>query len=215
MASKRAENFLRGLVAAQPGISRAYVEGLITEEARKEQEKEAKRQEVMDDLYRRNMESQIMTREKEEPEKIDKITKSEVEGAYLSKALEDPDFAKEYFLGREKEKKPEKSDRDIMGAYRSLTTEEPFSAESDPKTGKVKITEGGKHYPTLPEAAARADSIDYYNKYGTFPDTMNEEEKALAEELRKVPADSIIRWDLLQDDHPNLNIQAIKDSLGR
>jgi siroheme synthase (precorrin-2 oxidase/ferrochelatase) len=66
MASNRAKNFLRGLIATQPGISRAYVEGLISEEERKEREKEEARQARMDRLYEQNVMSQIAAREPEE-----------------------------------------------------------------------------------------------------------------------------------------------------
>jgi hypothetical protein len=119
MASNRAKNFLRGLIATQPGISRAYVEGLISEEERKEQEKEEARQARMDRLYEQNVMSQIAAREpEEETPSLPKFSFETPEGVNISgEANEEMKKALEKYGVKppkpEKEEKPLYTSKDV------------------------------------------------------------------------------------------------------
>jgi len=62
------EKFLKGLISAQRGISAAYVNDLIENDRRKEEERELERQAKIDRLNEQNVLSQIKSREQEEPE---------------------------------------------------------------------------------------------------------------------------------------------------
>ena len=159
--AKKGERFLRNMIDVGRGITGAYVEGLIAEEKRAEEEKKLARQEQIDSLDKRYKEAQITKMGMEKPPE-------KPSGFNLNPGQEryEPDgqggWTKVASVPPEPEKgeKPSQADRDLA-EYQKLTKKPPVKPIENIPT--MAEPEGGyKMSPTgaiTPEQAQQQEKI--------------------------------------------------------
>lgn len=224
------EKFLKGLISAQRGISAAYVNDLIENDRRKEEERELERQAKMDRLYEQNVLSQIKSREQEEPEEPS-IPKMSFETPGGIKISGEENEKMQAALEKYGVKKPEEDKKEEKPAYnkgqawddaialwknrlnKDLSREQEYANMRAASTGQP-LPYKAEEMPAMETIQATADSLFQKQNTGEYGKPAQSSEQAIIDQIKANP--KLIEttdWKKVKEENPDIDWDAIFNAL--